>query len=379
MRISSNFDSGNIVVLQADSPDDIRLEIAKDNQSDFYQWFHFKLDSTPLITHNIQITNLKKSAYPQGWKDYQAFASYDRDEWFRVDCAFDGDVLTIEHTPEYEHTYFAYFVPYSYERHLDLLADAQTSFICRQAFLGETLDGRDMSVLVVEDDSDDTDEDKKVIWVTARQHPGETMAEWLVEGLLERLLDEDDGIARSLLKKAVFYIVPNMNPDGSARGHLRTNAVGANLNREWAAPTLQRSPEVFHVLNKMQETGVDMFLDVHGDEALPYNFVAGSEGNPGYSDRIKNLEDAFKQALMAVSPEFQDDFGYSKDKPGEANMTVATNAVGERFDCIAYTLEMPFKDNALLPDPAYGWSPKRCFQLGEDVLVAMHAIVDKLR
>ena len=38
--------------------------------------------------------------------------------------------------------------------------------------------------------------------------------------------------------------VPNMNPDGSYRGHLRTNASGANLNREWKNPTLERSPEV---------------------------------------------------------------------------------------------------------------------------------------
>lgn len=35
-----------------------------------------------------------------------------------------------------------------------------------------------------------------------------------------------------------------MNPDGSWRGHLRTNAAGANLNREWAKPSLETSPEV---------------------------------------------------------------------------------------------------------------------------------------
>ena len=46
-----------------------------------------------------------------------------------------------------------------------------------------------------------------------------------------------------------FRVVPNMSPDGSVRGQLRTNACGANLNREWAstgayeAPTLERSPE----------------------------------------------------------------------------------------------------------------------------------------
>ena len=132
-------------------------------------------------------------------------------------------------------------------------------------------------------------------------------------------------------------------------------------------------------MEKMKETGVDLYLDVHGDEALPYNFVAGSEGNPGYSDRIHQLEEKFKDSLMAVSPEFQDEHGYPKDKPGEANLTVASNAVGQLYDCLAYTLEMPFKDNALLPDPAYGWSPKRCFQLGEDVLVAMNAVADELR
>ncbi len=50
-----------------------------------------------------------------------------------------------------------------------------------------------------------------------------------------------------------FEKVPNMNPDGTWRGHLRTNAAGANLNREWDAPTLEHSPEVYYVRNKMDE------------------------------------------------------------------------------------------------------------------------------
>lgn len=375
MRISSNFDGGNIHVIDAHSPENIQLSINKDHQSEFYQWFYFKLDSTPFITHTLSINNLKTSAYPDGWENYQAVASYDRQEWFRVDSEFDGEVLTIQHTPEFEHTYYAYFAPYSYERHCDLLANAQMSFDCKVCFIGETLDGRDMSVLEIGRD----EPHKKHIWITARQHPGETMAEWLIEGLLERLLDEDDGVARRLLDHAVFHVVPNMNPDGAFRGHLRTNALGVNLNREWAAPSLDKSPEVYLVMQEMQKTGVDMYLDVHGDEALPYNFVAGCEGNPSYSERIHQLEESFKQTLLIVTPEFQDEKGYPKDKPGEANMTVASNAVGEKYDCLAYTLEMPFKDNALLPDPAYGWSPERCKQLGEDVLVAINAVVDTLR
>jgi murein tripeptide amidase MpaA len=374
MIITSQFDSGNIKVIKATSPDDILLEINNDNQSEFYQWFHFKLVSERFVNHKICITDLAKSAYPEGWKNYQAVCSYDRQEWFRVDTDFDGNDLTIDFTPEYDTVYFAYFTPYSYERHQDFISEAQMAFECQQKHLGFTLDGRDLSLLVI---GEEKPEHKKV-WITARQHPGETMAEWLVEGLVRRLLDEDDGVARALLQDTTFYIIPNMNPDGSVRGHLRTNAVGTNLNREWQTPSLEKSPEVFYTLAEMQKTGVDIYLDVHGDEALPYNFVAGSEGNPNYNSRIQALEETFKSSLMAVTPEFQDTYGYDKDEPGKANLTVASNAVGHLFDCLAYTLEMPFKDNANLPDPAFGWSAPRCQQLGEDVLIAIRAVRAKL-
>jgi murein tripeptide amidase MpaA len=205
------------------------------------------------------------------------------------------------------------------------------------------------------------------------------MAEWFMEGFIDRLLDEDDGTARALLNKAVFYLVPNMNPDGSVRGHLRTNAIGVNLNREWQSPSMENSPEVYLVTKKMHETGVDMHLDIHGDEALPYNFVAGCEGIPSYDERHQALEDKFKQVLLAITPEFQDDEGYPKDEPGQANLTVGSNWVGETFKCLAYTIEMPFKDNALLPDYSVGWSGERSSLFGRDVLTAVYHVVDDLR
>ena len=375
MQISSLFDSGNIRVIRAEQPDDIMLAINKDNQSDFYQWFHFRLTGEVNRLHTLHISDLASSAYPKGWEGYNVLASYDRQTWFRVDSEFNGDTLTFSIALEQPQVYFAYFIPYSYERHLDLLADAQCSPLCELKYLGDTLDGRDMSMLVIGEPG----EDKRNIWITARQHPGESMAEWCAEGIIARLLDEQDGLSRALLEKAVFYIVPNMNPDGSARGHLRTNAVGANLNREWKTPTLERSPEVYYVLNAMHEVGVDMYLDLHGDEALPYNFVAGSEGIPAYNDKLKALENQFKDALLMATPEFQDEFGYAKDDPGQADLTIASNAVGQAFECLAYTIEMPFKDNNNLPDPLFGWSVQRCQQFGEDILVAAYNVVGSLR
>lgn len=375
MYISSAFDSGNIRVITCETPENIQLEINQDHQSDFYQWFHFKLATSAVQqVHTLTIRNAGQAAYPKGWENYQAMASYDREEWFRIPTEYDGQNLVMSFAPEQETVFFAYFVPYSWERHLDLLQWAQQSAWVQQVHLGETLDGREMSLLVV----GEPEAGKKKIWITARQHPGESMAEWFIEGLLERLLNDDEPTSRALLDKAVFYIVPNMNPDGSVRGHLRTNAAGVNLNREWAAPSLEKSPEVYYVLEKMKEVGVDCYLDVHGDEAIPYNFVAGCEGIPSYDARHENLENLFKTAYLAATPDFQTVHGYEKDAPGQANLTVASTAIGERFNCLAFTIEMPFKDNDDLPDLYAGWNDVRSSQLGRDTLTAIHQVIEAL-
>ncbi|MCS6097311.1 M14 family metallopeptidase [Shewanella baltica] len=375
MRISANFDGGNIQVVNLDNKDDIQLAIRPDAGGEFYQWFNFRFEGEVGNHYTLNIINAGTASYTKGWEDYQAVASYDRQHWFRIPTQYQDGKLSISLELDCDAIQIAYFAPYSYERHLDLLSSAQLHPDVNLEHLGLTLDGRDITLMKV----GNGDASKRNIWITARQHPGETMAEWLVEGLVNRLLDNDCPTAKALLDKANFYIVPNMNPDGSVRGHLRTNAIGINLNREWQTPSLEKSPEVYHVVNKMQQTGVDLFYDVHGDEGLPYVFLAGCEGVPAYNDKLAQLQADFSQALTLASADFQTQFGYDKDEPGQANLTVASNWVAQTFECLSNTLEMPFKDNNNLADPFVGWSPERSIYLGEASLIAMLAVVDKLR
>jgi len=376
LHISTQFDSGAIEVLSLADHRDIQLHIRKDNASDFAQWFHFCLHGAAGLPVTLKFMNAGQCAYPEGWKGYQVVASHDRQHWFRIDTQFDGQVMAARTTPDTQCIYFAYFAPYSYEQHLDLLGSAAASPYARLERLGATPDGRDMTLLRITDDQSATPvSEKKKVWVIARQHPGETMAEWFAEGLLERLLDATDSVSRVLLERCVFYVVPNMNPDGAVRGNLRTNALGANLNREWQAPSLERSPEVFLVRRKMLETGVDLNLDVHGDEGLPYVFVVGSEGTPGYSPRVAELESTFKSAWLAACPDFQDEFNYGQCAPGQANLALATNWIAEQFGCLAFTIEMPFKDNAKLPDAHCGWDAARSRKLGASVLQPLLAVL----
>jgi murein tripeptide amidase MpaA len=374
MRISSNFDSGNIECLDCSNPMDIRLAINKDHNSGFYQWFHFRLVGARGQDCTLRIMNAGDAAYPKGWEDYRACASYDRRDWFRVATTYDGTVLTINHRPDYDSVYYAYFAPYSMERHARFVARALGGPQVRLDVPGITLDGQDMDLLHV----GEAGRGKRHCWVIARQHPGETMAEWWMEGFIGRLLDPADAAAQELLQRAIFHIVPNMNPDGSRRGHLRTNAAGANLNREWQEPSMERSPEVFVIRKAMAGTGVDFCLDVHGDETIPYNFLISTSGIPSLTPKQQALHRAYAESLSRANPDFQTQHGYPDSEPGKANLTMCGNYVAETFGCLAMTLEMPFKDNRGAPDERTGWSPGRCRKLGMAGLDALGSVLDGL-
>ena len=132
------------------------------------------------------------------------------------------------------------------------------------------------------------------------------------------------------------------------------------------------------VRDRMDATGVHLCLDVHGDEELPYNFIAGPDGVSSVTDARRELQAEFEREFIHANPDFQSEHGYPSPPPGKANMTMATNWIADAFGALSMTLEMPFKDNANAPDAEFGWSPPRCRHLGEGSLTALLRIIDKL-
>jgi murein tripeptide amidase MpaA len=367
IQITDAFDSGNIEVLEIAGAT-ARLAIHQDHQSEFYQWFHFRVSGAAGRELTLKIAGLNGSAYPGGWPGYRACVSEDRQYWARAETGFDkaerDGTLTIRSTPAGDLAWFAYFAPYSMERHHDLVAEAALSEGVTHRCLGYSLDRQPIDCL-------ELGEGSRQVWLYARQHPGESMAEWWMEGALECLTDPADPVARVLRQKCRLHVGPNCNPDGSSRGHLRTNAVGVNLNREWHEPSAERSPEVLAIRNAMDETGVDFAIDVHGDEAIPQVFIAGFEGIPSWSEEQGAAYERFRTILKRRTPDFQTAKGYPAARPGQANLTMSTNQLAERFGACAMTLEMPFKDHDDCPDPAQGWSPERSKLLARECLAAL--------
>ena len=367
IQIDAAFDGGNIEVLSIEGTS-AHLKIRKDHQSDFFQWFYFRVSGSAGRTLTLKLTGLNASAYPGGWPDYNAVVSEDREFWGRASSSFDSSeedgTLTITYAPRTDMAWFAYFAPYSMERHHDLISGAALADDVTHRVLGHSIDGQPIDCLELGDGP-------KQVWLYARQHPGESMAEWWMEGALDCLTDPGDSVARKLRQLCRFHIVPNVNPDGSRRGHLRTNAVGINLNREWSAPSADKSPEVLCIRDAMDETGVDFAIDVHGDEAIPAVFLAGFQGIPSWTQQLQAGYDRYAAILDRRTPDFQTRVGYPPARAAQANLTMSTNQLAERFDAVAMTLEMPFKDNNELPCSAQGWSPERSAMLGRECLGAL--------
>jgi len=405
VSISDAFDGGNGKFLKTQVTSNelaVLVNIKKDpftqlEQCHHFQYFSFRSTiqqqqstekSATNVTVKYVVANAGKASYPSAWDGSTIFTSTtpsDPFSWTRkLDTTYDTTTgqlsWTHEHNlnPNSDVVYFSYFPPYSYERHLDFISKCALHPRTQVTSLGQSLDGREIECIKI-------GSGQKQCWIIHRQHPGETMAEFYAEGLVSRLLGLDhgysvDGLVKDVLNMYTFHIVPCMCPDGSYRGHLRTNASGQNLNREWCssgtkedgtyyeAPSLERSPEVYYVLKKMDETGVDAFLDVHGDEELPFNFLAGGEGCPNWSPRLEMLQGAFLQQYARSNSDMQVPIAYEPEEPGQGRLNVCSNQIGTRYDCLSVTLEMPFKDCLSNPDPDRGWNPARSKMLGASVL-----------
>ena len=166
-QFSSAFDSGNGELVSA-TKDVLTVRMReepfteKDGRKHF-QWFHFRVTGAGGSNLKIVIDNADQASYPDGWHEYKAFCSSDRREWHRVQTTsyVDGKlVIDLRPVPS-DCVHLAYFVPYHYEQHLDLIARATAAAAASSSTssssssasavthhsLGTTLDGRPMDCL----------------------------------------------------------------------------------------------------------------------------------------------------------------------------------------------------------------------------------------
>lgn len=83
--------------------------------------------------------------------------------------------------------------------------------------------------------------------LTSRVHPGETNASWMIQGVMDCLLNpkpEEEELVKSLKDHFEFIIIPMLNVDGVINGNYRCSLASCDLNRKYLKPNRQLHPAI---------------------------------------------------------------------------------------------------------------------------------------
>ncbi len=131
--------------------------------------------------------------------------------------------------------------------------------------IGKTAEGRELEIIRV-----GKADAPHGVFVRARAHPWEAGGNWVVQGLVRRLL-QNDAEAEKFLGEYSLYVLPMTNKDGVALGRTRFNMRGKDLNRNWDQPADPELAPENHALEKwmdeMIKTGrrPHLALELHND------------------------------------------------------------------------------------------------------------------
>ena len=178
--------------------------------------------------------------------------------------------LSFTYTFAASSVWFAYAFPYTYSDLCTYLDQLKQSGLATVSELTYSVEGRPCYCVKVGEATA-----KKTVVVTARVHPGETQASYMVKGFLDYILSLK---AVQLRKELSFYVVPMLNPDGVVRGNYRCSSQGVDLNRTWTQPGKDAQPTVFaskHLLRELVKSEVALFCDFHGHSKLKGAFMYG--------------------------------------------------------------------------------------------------------
>lgn len=344
-------------------------------------WFYFRVGgvqgkSLHFVLKNARGSYTENSRWDHLWIPY----SYDQDTWHLAE--YPGTGAASSGQPFYfdvpgtnsvfleDTVYIAYNIPYTYsDAQHDIYRWKHTRYCQSVEVIGQSVQGRDIHFLTFEDKSSPVPtKDKKTMWIQARLHPLEPIANYQLQGIVDWYCDSTDQEAETFRKDWILYVIPDINPDGMYNGYTRTNANGVDLNRCWQASPdpVNEEPEVYAAHSKIQEIydnggHVDIYFDMH---------CRASSDAGGYRGNTSLTQYVIMHGLWTLC-------NFNVVTIGNGGSTYCTGRIGNGYGIPAYTVEGPnraFDNNSpatVAGGRAYGiaWAKSAIGELAEKARV----------
>ena len=296
--IQTSFEGGRLGKIEKLGETHFRVHVAgeadQDKRNRQANWYYFRLDNAAGREVIVDLASLpgeynyvaNRGAVTE---DTLPVFSYDQRTWKHFDkVEYDAQIprLRLRFTPAAHPVWIAHVPPYTNQDLARLLREFARHPHLERAVIGKSAEGRELLLLTVTNPAVAA-ENKKVIWLMFRQHSWEAGSSWAGEGALRFLLSPG---AASIRDAAIVKIFPMCDPDGVARGGVRFNVHGYDLNRNWDAVDAKLMPEIAAQRKAVLDwvdagRRLDVFLSLHNTETAEY-----LEGPPGpLRDRLFRL------------------------------------------------------------------------------------------
>lgn len=276
---------------------------------------HFKLVAKPGATLTLEFKNLDNvwnGRHGSVAKELKAaVVSPDGREWKPVALSsLPGDRVQMTVTMPGPELYVARCEPYrlsDLEKWLDVI---RGNPLVEIATIGKTVEGRPLEIVRV-----GKPDAPYRVFLRARAHPWEPGGNWVVQGLVDRLL-KGDAQAQRYLAKYCVHALPMANKDGVARGRTRFNLLGKDLNRDWGQPADPTLAPENHALESWLEAEIQrgnrphLALELHNDGGGRLHISRPPVPDLArYLDRMKTFETLLRERTWftegSTSPEFR--------------------------------------------------------------------------
>ncbi|CAB3977681.1 Cytosolic carboxypeptidase 6 [Paramuricea clavata] len=356
----ANFESGNLGRVDLINDFEYDLFVRPDTcNARFRVWFNFTVKNVSAyqrVIFNIVNFSKTKSLYREGMSPVVKSSS--RPKWQRIAAKNVFYYRCPDHRKNYVMSFafcfdkdedmyqFAYSYPYTYTRlqkYLNQLQRRGMDYFQRKQ-LCLSVQQRKVDLLTITSKGNGGNQRKRVVFFTARVHPGETPASYVCQGIIDFLVSQHP-MAKVLRDYIIFKIIPMLNPDGVVLGNYRSSLMGFDLNRHWNEPTVWAHPsisaakDVIMALDENRNVDLDFFIDIHAHSTLNNSFMYGN---------IYDNEDRFERQMAFPRLLYgnADDFSMSNTSFNRDALKAGTgrrflgNALNPRAHC--YTLEVSF-------------------------------------
>jgi hypothetical protein len=362
ITVSTDFEGGCLGRIEKISDTHFRLALKgekdQDGRNRQANWYYFRVDHAGNKDLTIDLVDLAGEYNYQPnrgavTKDTPPVISYDHRTWrhletFEYDPAEPKLVLHIR--PTQSRFWIAHVPPYTGQDLSRLRSFAARHADFHEQVIGKTAGGRDLVLWTIS--STPLAKDTPTVWLMFRQHSWETGSSWAGEGAVRALL-RDDAESRRARQTIIWKIFPLCDPDGVARGGVRFNVNGYDLNRNWDVDDPRKMPEIaaqrdaVHAWIRDGHT-IALYFSLHNTETGEYLEGPPDKGGDG---KFQPLAERLFQILStgtSFAPTTPLRYADTTTTAGMAGRMTVVQGLYHDFQIPAFLMEQRISFNAKL-------------------------------